>query len=71
MAILIDVAAARSEREIDTYQKVPSEQKVGVKSVQNPAYAPAQNQVTVSQMNVQNAQMRKNSVDNSYCEGLG
>ncbi len=71
VAILIDVAAARSEREIDTYQKVPSEQKVGVRSVQNPAYAPAQNQVTVSQMNVQNAQMRKNSVVNSYCEGLG
>ena len=72
LAILIDVATARAQRDIATSSKIPSEQKIGTKTIQNPKYAPAQNAVTAAQMGVQNAQMHsKNSVDSQYCEGIG
>ena len=71
LAILIDVATARAQRDIATSSKTPSEKKIGTKTIQNPKYAPAQNAVTTAQMGVQNAQMHSNSVASTYCEGLG
>jgi len=71
VVILLDVAAAKTERDIQTYRKVPSEKKIGTQSVLNPAYSGAQNAVTQAQLNVQTAQMSKMSVDNQYCQGWG
>jgi serine protease Do len=71
VVLLLDVGAARAEREIDTYKQIPSEQKIGTKSVPNPGYSTAQNQVTQAQMNVQSAQMGKVQADSQYCANMG
>ena len=68
--ILVDVAAAKLRRDIDRYVPVASEKKIGSQSVQNPAYAGAQNGVTQAQMTLQQRQMQKIQIDGQYCDGL-
>ena len=69
--VLIDIAAAKVNREIHAYEAVSSEHQVGTQSYQNPSYAGAQNAVTQAQMAVQAANMGKMSADSVYCTGAG
>jgi serine protease Do len=71
IVILIDVAAARAEREITSYQDVGSEFLSGTRTVQNPDYNMAQNEVNNAQMKVQQTAMHSASVNAQYCNGLG
>ncbi len=67
--VLIDVAAAKVNREIQTYEAISSEHQIGTSSHQNPAYATTQNSLVQAQMGLQNANMTKMNIDNSYCRG--
>lgn len=69
--ILIDVAAARFNRKINGYIAVGSEFQIGTRTVPNPAYSSAQNNVTMAQSNLNAAQMRQMQAGNQPCVGLG
>lgn len=71
IVVLIDVAVARTNREITSYEKVQSEFQSGTKTVQNPDYNIAQNEVNNAQLKVQSATMNAASVDAQYCYGAG
>ena len=67
--VLIDVAAAKVNRDILAYEPVASEHQVGTQSYQNPSYAGAQNAVTQAQMGVQSANMKLMNNNSSFCTG--
>ncbi|MBT4702747.1 MAG: trypsin-like serine protease [Rhodospirillaceae bacterium] len=69
--VLIDIAAAKVNRDIHAFEPVSSEHQVGTQSYQNPSYAGAQNSVTQAQMEFQSANMGKMSADSMYCTGYG
>lgn len=71
IVVLIDVAVARTDREIASYEKVKSEFRSGTKTVQNPSYNIAQNEVNNAQLKVQQASMQAASASSQYCQGLG
>jgi len=71
IVVLIDVATARIEREISSYEKVNSEFRSGTKTIPNSEYNIAQNEVNNAQLKVHQAAMNAASVDSQYCEGLG
>ena len=69
--VLIDVAAAKVDRDIDAYEPVSSEHQIGTQSYPNPGYANAQNAVTQAQMNLQGAQLRQMTAGKGPCTGFG
>lgn len=69
--VLIDVAAARTDREITSYEKVSSQFQSGTKTIPNPDYSVAQNVVNNARLGVQQAAMNKMSADSQYCHGIG
>jgi serine protease Do len=71
IVVLIDVAVARTNREISSYEKINSEFQSGTKTVQNPDYNIAQNEVNNAQLKVQSAAMNAASASSQYCYGMG
>lgn len=71
LVILIDVAAARVEREITEYGKVESQFHSNTVSEPNPQYNIAQNEVTNARMRVQRVAANLASINSQYCEGFG
>ena len=69
--ILIDVAAARNNRDIESADPVSSEFQSGTKTVPNPAHRVAQNEVNNSQLQIQRAAMNSASTNAQYCYGMG
>lgn len=69
--VLIDVAAARVDREIVAYEKVSSEFQSGTRTEPNPDYNLAQNEVNQARFGVQRAAMSSASTDAQYCYGYG
>ena len=71
IVVLIDVAVARTEREISSYEKISSEFRSGTRTEQNPQYNIAQNEVNNAQLKFQSASMNAASASAQYCQGLG
>jgi len=71
IVVLIDVAVARTNREISSYEKVNSDFQSGTRTEQNPDYNMAQNQVNNAQLKVQQASMNVMSASSQYCQGMG
>lgn len=69
--VLIDVAAARTDREIVAYEKVSSEFRSGTRTEPNPDYNLAQNEVNQARFGVQQAAMNSASTNAQYCYGYG
>ena len=69
--VLIDIAAAKVNREIHAYEPVSSEHQVGTESYQNPSYTTAQNSLMQAQMTLQAANMSQMRADSTYCTGYG
>lgn len=68
--VLIDVAVARTVRDVHGKESVASQVQVGTRSVQNPAYHIAQNELNAALMRLQAANMGKVGADNQYCDGM-
>jgi serine protease Do len=71
IVVLIDVAVARTNREISSYEKVSSEFQSGTRTEPNPDYNIAQNEVNNAQLKVQSAAMNAASASSQYCQGIG
>ncbi len=71
IVVLIDVAAARTNREITSYEQVGSEYQSGTKTTPNPQYNIAQNKVNNSQLALQSAAFNSASASAQWCQGLG
>ena len=69
--VLIDVAVARTLRDVHTNERVPSEFQIGTRKVPNPDYNMAQNELNQTMFALQQANMQKISADSEYCYGLG
>jgi len=69
--ILLDIAAARTEREISKQEQVTSKFQIRTKTEPNPQYSIAQNVVNNARLSVQQAAMNSMSVDSQYCYGAG
>lgn len=63
--VVLDIAAAKTFRDISTYEKVQSEFRSGTQTVPNPRYAIAQANVNNAQIKYQGAAM-----NNATCYGL-
>lgn len=68
--ILIDVAMARNDRKIETYDKVASEFQSGTREDPNPEHPVAQAQVTQAQLNLANVRQSAN-INSLTCYGWG
>ena len=68
--ILVDVAMARNDRKIETYDKVASEFQSGTREDPNPEHPIAQAQVTQAQLNLANVRQSAN-INSLTCYGLG
>lgn len=71
IVVLIDVAAARTNREIRDRERVRSEFLAGTRTIPNPKYNIAQNEVNNAQLEVQRAGLNSASVSSQYCYGIG
>lgn len=69
--VLINISAARTDREIASLKKIKSEFLSGTRSVPNPQYSIVQQEVNNARAAVQNAAMSTMSVDSQYCYGAG
>ena len=69
--IIFDVALAKAKRRVTGVKKIPSKLLVGHKTEPNPEYNMVQNEVNNARLKVQQAAMRKASVDAQYCQGIG
>ena len=63
--VVLDIAAAKAFRDINTYEKIQSEFRSGTQTVPNPRYA-------IAQANVNNAQIKYQgaAINNATCDGL-
>jgi serine protease Do len=71
LIVLIDIAAARTERNISKQVNVTSKYQTGTRTEPNPQYNIAQNEVNNARMEVQRAAMGSMSADSQYCQGIG
>lgn len=68
--ILVDIAAARTFRDVTSYDRLSSEYQSGTNSVPNPKYRTASSALDQARMAYQQAAMNQAVNNASYCEGL-
>ncbi len=71
IVIFVDVAEARTDREILKQARVPSLFQSGTKIVSNPDYAVVRSELNQANMARQNAAINTASVNSQYCQGWG
>lgn len=69
--VLIDVATARTNRDISSLDKVSSQFQTGTRSIPNPTYQIRQNEVNNARSALQMSAMNKLSIDSQFCHGIG
>lgn len=69
--VLVDVVSTTTNQTISSVTRNKSEYEYGTKTVPNPDYNMAQNQLNQAQVEHQQAIINKASVDNQYCYGYG
>ncbi len=68
--VVIDVALANTKRRVTTTRNKPSRMIVGTKTVPNPDYKTAENELSMAQLETQTASINKMAADSQYCYGL-
>ena len=68
--ILVDIAAARTFRDVTSYDRVSSEYQSGTNSVPNPMYRTTDSALDQARMAYQQATMAQSVHQASYCDGL-
>lgn len=69
--IVLDVALAKASRRVTTSDEKPSRVVTGYRTVPNPEYNLAQNEMNRAQVQAQSAAMQSASTNAQYCYGVG
>ncbi len=71
IVILVDVAAAKTAREITRMERIESTFQSGERTEPNPEYNLAQNKVNIAQMELQTVNISAATNSAQYCQGIG